>query len=172
MSRRAVRDRSGPHRHEDRGASLILAIGFVLMVGSIGAGLSALVTSSLANRGALEVVRNREYAADGAIEIAIALVRADARLPLPFCAAPTAPGYLVQALNQSTIRVDWQSACGAVRGADGTIVAQRNVIFSACESTGSACLSGAVIIRAQVNFEQAATGAVTNTYIQTWSVNR
>ena len=63
------------HRHEDRGAALILAVAFVVMFGSIGAGLAALVTSSVNNRGSLESVRDRQYAADGAIEDAIVQVR-------------------------------------------------------------------------------------------------
>ena len=48
----------------------------------------------------------------------------------------------------------------------------RNVIFSACVDTGATCLDDAVIVRAQVNFQQAATGLVTKTSVQSWSVNR
>jgi hypothetical protein len=75
-------------------------------------------------------------------------------------------------LNAFVIRVDWRNACGVVQSSDGTVVAQHNVIFSACESTGAACLDAAVIIRAEVNFEQAASGVVTKVYVQSWSVNR
>jgi hypothetical protein len=50
-------------------------------------------------------------------------------------------------------------------------VAQRNVIFSACVSTGAVCVASKVIIRAQVNFQQLGAG-VTKTYVQSWSVNQ
>ena len=155
---------------EDAGAALILAVGFVLMVGTISGGLASLATSSLNNRNTLEVLRNREYAADGAIESAISQVRAST--------CTSAAGSIVDAsMNSISIRVDWVNACGVVQGSDGSVVAQRNVIFLACLNTESPCSDTAVppvpvIIRAQVNFQQALTGAVTKTYVQSWSVNR
>ena len=55
----------------------------------------------------------------------------------------------------------------------GTPVAQRNVIFSAfCANPADAkCDFADVIIRAQVNFAPA-SGPVTKTYVQSWSVTR
>jgi hypothetical protein len=158
--------RDGRPAHADSGASLILCIGFVLMIGAICAGLVGLATSGLNNRTTLQRVRDRQYAADGAIEQAIALVR-----PLS-CSASNA--FIVDAsLNGVAIRVDWVNACGVVQSSsDGTVVAQRNVVFSACESTGAACSAANVIIRAEVNFQQAGTGGVTKTYVQSWSVNQ
>jgi hypothetical protein len=157
-------------QQRDAGASLILAIAFVVMIGAISAGLAGLVTSSLNNRGSLELVRDRQYAADGAIEQAISQVRL---LPGPALAAcALADGSMVDTLNGVAIRVDWRNACGVVRGSDGTVVAQRNVIFTACQNTGVVCTDVNVIIRGQVNFEQASSGAVTKTYVQSWSVNR
>ncbi len=175
--------------HEDRGATLILAIVVVLVVGTIASGLSALVTSSLSNRTTLEAIRNREYAADGAVEYAIAQVRlasvparVDERSPLPPLTAcnqisgSVAPNGLASGmpvLNGFPMRVDWDDVCGAVRGADGTVVVQRNVLFSACLITAPACRgTNAVIVRALVNFEQGPTGGVSATYVQTWSINR
>jgi hypothetical protein len=157
-------------QNRDAGASIILAIAFVVMIGAISAGLAALVTSSLNNRGSLELVRDRQYAADGAIEHAISQVRLEPGPSLAACAS--APDSLVDTLNGITIRVDWLNACGVVRGSDGTVVAQRNVIFSACLDPGVECPNVDVIVRAQVNFERAASGAVTNTFVQSWSVNR
>lgn len=155
------------HSDSDRGAALILAIAFVVMVGLISGGLAAMVTSSLNNRNALELVRNRQYAADAVVEQAITTVRAQSGTPLALCS--TAAGSMVETFNGVAIHVDWRNACGVVQGSDGTVVAQRNVIFSACPNTGSACTEAAVILRAQVNFEQS-SGAVTRTYIQSWSV--
>jgi hypothetical protein len=140
------------------------------MVGAIAGGLASLATSSLNNRNTLEVLRNREYAADGAIENAISQVRA--------LTCASASGTTTDAtMNAVTIRVDWVNACGAVQITDGSVVSQRNVIFAACVNTGSPCSDTAVpaapvIIRAQVNFQQILGGAVTKTYVQSWSVNR
>jgi hypothetical protein len=157
-------------QHQDSGASLILAIAFVVMIGAIAAGLASLATSSMNNRTTLEQVRDRQYAADGAIEEAISQVRLQAGPALVDCSAD---GWFEDStLNGVEIRVDWHNACGVVRASDGTVVAQRNVIFSACENTFASCDDANVIVRAQVNFEQASTGAVTKTYIQSWSVNR
>ncbi len=146
------------------------------MVGIISAGLIGLATSGLNNRSTLQQLRNREYAADGAIEQAISQVR------LLTCSG-AATGFVVDTLNAVAIRVDWVNACGVIqsgnRGAtgasaasDGVVVAQRNVIFAACANTGAACATTDVIVRAEVNFQQAATGVVTQTFVQSWSVNR
>ena len=151
----------------DRGAALILAIAMVVMVGAISGGLVALVTSSLNNRSTLELLRDRQYAADAVVEQAITVVRSQLGTPLALCGAPA--GVVVETFNTTAIRVDWRNACGIVRSSDGTVVTQRNVIFSACPSTGSACTEAAVVLRAQVNFEQS-TGAVTRTYVQSWSL--
>ncbi len=157
-------------RGDDSGAALILAVGFVLMVGAISGGLASLATSSLNNRNTLETLRNREYAADGAIENAISQVRAQS------CAS--ASGSITDStINAVAIRVDWANVCSAVQIADGSVVSQRNVIFAACVNIGSPCSDSVapvapVIIRAQVNFQQALGGAVTKTYVQSWSVNR
>jgi hypothetical protein len=82
-------------------------------------------------------------------------------------------------LNGVVIRVDWQNTCPAVSptldapAPAGTAVAQRNVIFSAfCANPADAkCNFAAVIIQAQVNFAPA-SGPVTKTYVQSWSVTR
>ncbi len=142
-----------------------MAIGFVLMVGSIGAGLAGIATTSLNHRNSLEVVRNREYAADGAVEEAITKVRT-------LTCTPTTGSLVDTSIVASGIRVDWAVACGTVMSSDSTTsYPQRNVIFSACENVGPTCDPAQVIVRAQVNFEPAA-GTVTKTFVQSWSVNR
>ncbi len=144
-----------------------MAIGFVLMVGSIGAGLAGIATTSLNNRNSLEVVRNREYAADGAVEEAIAYVRG---VPTQTC-TPSAGSVLDTSIVATGIRVDWLTVCPTVMSSGSTAYPQRNVIFSACENTGTTCDPAKVIVRAQVNFEPAA-GTVTKTFVQSWSVKR
>ena len=157
--------RRGPGQtHRDSGAALLLAIGFVMMVSVISAGLAALATSGLNNRNTLEQVRNSQYAADGAIEQAISQVRTLT------CSPPT--GFLVDSsFSSGPIRVDWLNVCGSVTASDGTRYPQRNVVFSACPDLRAVCDPANVIIRAQVNFEPD-SGTVTKTYIQSWSVKR
>jgi hypothetical protein len=158
-----------------------MTIGFVLAIGLIGGGLASLATSGLNNRATLVGLRNRQYAAEGAIEQAIAAARS--RTCASIEQASGVDGPTTSTMNGVAIRVDWVNACGVVqagnRGAsataassDGTVVAQRNVLFSACDDTVVTCDPAKVIIRAQVNFEQGASGAVTKTYVQSWSVNR
>ena len=55
----------------DRGASLILAIGFVLLIGLIVGALTTLIASSANNRVSLINLRDRQYAAEAGIEEAI-----------------------------------------------------------------------------------------------------
>lgn len=168
-------------QHQDRGATLILTIGFMLMISAIGGGLAALATTSMNSRNTLELVRNRQYAADGAIERAISWMRLQPGPATVDCAAFGSRPAIT--FNGIAIRVDWNNTCPVVRPAfdppasDGTVVAQRNVIFSACVATTAACSDVAVppaaaapvIIRAQVNFAPA-SGPVTRTFVQSWSV--
>ncbi len=156
--------------HEDSGAAMLLAVGFVLMISAVAGGLASLATSSLNNRHTLELVRNREYAADGAIENAISRMRLKTT-----CAVET--GSIRDEMNGAEIRVDWVSSCGTVQSSDLSDVAQRNVIFSASVCTASQCSdtlipAGPVIIRARVNFQEDVSGAVTKTFVQSWIVNR
>ena len=160
----------GHDSKRDRGSSLVVTIGFVVMVGSIVAGLAALATSSINNRNTLGELRDRQYAADSAIEVAIAQVRASGQSTSTSCSG--GGGKLVSDLNGYSIRVDWQNACTVVRGSDGFALVQRNVIFAACDDRGVTCVDSTVIVRAQVNFEQGLGGQVTRTYVQSWSVNQ
>jgi hypothetical protein len=153
----------------DRGSSLIITIGFVLMIGSIAGGLAGLITSSMNNRITLVQQRDRQYAADAAVEEAITVVRQMKQNTGEACEMIS--GTNSSKLNNIAIRVDWNNACTMVRGADGAVVAQRNVIFVACPDSGVACAEKTVIVRAQVNFEQGLGGAVQRTSVQSWSVN-
>jgi hypothetical protein len=161
--------RRRPRRHhEDSGTSLIVAIGFVLMVGSISAGLIGLATSGLNNRASLDVVRNRQYAADAAIEQAIAGVRGSVDCSTANGSTPTP--YLP--FDGVAIRVVWTCATSTAPMSDGGVYAQRNIILQAfCANPADAnCNVTTEIIRAQVNFEPA-SGPVTKTYVQSWNVN-
>ncbi|MCU1398477.1 MAG: hypothetical protein JWN62_1586 [Acidimicrobiales bacterium] len=155
-------------QHADRGAALLLAIGFVVMIGAITAGLAGLVTSGVQNQITLAAVRDRQYAADGAIETAVAAVRAAISSAGTACTSVAAS--TVVHLNGVDVHVDWRDACGVTRTADGLVVAQRGVAFESCLDTGAPCVATNVIIRALVDFDQDASGAVTHTAVQSWSV--
>jgi hypothetical protein len=157
---------------QDSGAALILAIGFVVAVGTISGGLAGLATSGLTNRNAIEVMRDREYAADSAIEAAITQVRTTLITPAP-CVASSDSAVSGTAIP---IRVDWATTCELVdlqNDATGAKYPLRNVTFTACvnPTPTSVCASAAVIIRAVVNFEPAG-GPVAKTLVQAWNVNR
>jgi len=154
----------------DRGASLILAIGFVVLIGLIVGALTTLISSSANNRVSLVNLRDRQYAAEAGIEAAIV----DVRIALDAAASPdvyaTPECGLTSTLNGVDVRVDCAPAINAIASEDGDVVAQHNMVFVACVDTGSACDTAMPVIRAQVNFEKKFTDAVTKTYIQSWSV--
>jgi hypothetical protein len=115
------------------------------------------------NRSSLEILRNREYAADGAIELAITQARGSD------CSST---GPLTDTTFGPAIRVDWTTECstGVPRSVGIIPYPQRNVVFSAClDKSPAKCLDADVIIRAQVNFEPQ-TGTVVKTSVQSWSV--
>jgi hypothetical protein len=157
---------------DERGAALLMAVGVMIMLGLLGAGLVGALTTSLDHRALLDAARNREYAADGAIEYAITQVR-QLTAPGP---GQKACGPYTHSLNGVSIHVDCINSPRVTR----TGLLQRDVIFVACENIGATCDDSSsntqlhTIIRAEVNFESASQSGtpVTATYLQTWSVNR
>jgi hypothetical protein len=159
----------------EAGATLILAIAFLLVIGGIGAAVISSVASGINNRRTLDQVRDRQYAADGGVEYAIAKVRA---LPLPggpglaACGGPAnIDHYNPPSLNGITIRVD----CANQPGITTSGFLQRNVVFTACVDTGATCTNANIVVRAQVNYEAQSAGStlnITRTWVQSWSVNR
>ena len=153
----------------DRGAALIIAIGFVVMIGAIAAGLTSMVTSGVGNRAALVTIRDRQYAADGAIEDAIAAMRSAIDLGKVSCGDSSAE---LASINGVDIRVERMATCGAVRGADGLPVVQMSGSFVACQDGGVLCADDELIVRALVAFEVDAAGLVVGTSVRSWSVLR
>ena len=141
----------------DRGAALIVAIAFMVAIGAMSAGLAAMVTSGISNRIALEQIRDRQYAADGAIEDAVADMRtylaaasSRAATPLMLVVAPdrrAGPGR----------RDRSRGVAGA--GVDGLPVRQPVVRFDACVDDGPPCDDRTVVVRSLVGFELDRTGA-------------
>jgi Tfp pilus assembly protein PilX len=157
-------------QRDERGATLVLALAFMLVVSAlIGATLSV-ISTGLHDRVSLDNLRNREYAADAAIEQAIATERTLAP-PGPALSSSSCTGaFPTVSTNNIPIRVNCTNdAVPTFRG-----FLQRDVVFIACVAVGTTDCgtpSTPVIIRAQVYFEGTTTGPVTGTYIQSWSVN-
>lgn len=148
----------------DEGASLILILGLVVVVSMIMAGLFGFMTTTVRGRVPLDTVRNRQYAADGAVEHSITQVRLGLNAGGPMCAAAM--------YQHNAMHVDCTSASGTT-SAGGFLVSQENAIFAACPDIGAVCTEATIIIRAQVNFQRpTATGPVIRTFVQSWSVNQ
>ena len=156
-------------RRDEQGVALVLALSFMVLVGLVTSALLSSLISSVNQRGVLDNVRNRQYAADAAVEKEIARVRALGGLGAGSapCEPPTPITY---PLNGYTIRVD----CTNVPTQTLTGFAQRNVVFTSCIATSSPCTTADTIVRAQVNYEGqgSATPTITRTYIQSWTVAR
>ncbi len=153
-------------RRDERGATLLVAIGVVVVLGALSAGVIPFVTSGIKDRGVLDSVRNRQYAADGAVEYAIAHVRGVANVGLGSCGGPDLRDG-ADAVDGVDIRVDCSNASTLTRGG----FLQRNVIFNACVDTGVACTDSTSIVRAQINYQTDGT-IVSRTWVQSWSVNQ
>ena len=159
-----------PTTRDERGAALVLVIAFMVVIGLLTSALLGSLISAVDDRAVLDSVRDRQYAADAAVEGAIARVRG---LPpqgpaLHTCDGPDLPSQL----NGVLIRVDCTNV--PIEGFNGGgFFVQRNVIFTSCLNTGVACTNATTIVRAQVNYEalDAETPTVTKTYVQSWSVN-
>ena len=151
----------------DRGAALPVAVGFTVMIGAMAAGLTSMVTSGIEQRVALGEIRDRQYAADGAVEQAIAELRTSIDAGHAACGdhwSTTAE------LNGVVILVDAETDCVATAGADLLPVRQFVGRFTACERTGVACSERTAVVRALVGFETGASGLVLDTAVRSWSV--
>lgn len=164
--------RRRPRREiRDRGAALLSSIGFVLMVSALGAGLLGLADSSINNRMTLSMLRNREYAADAAIELTIA----DARNHFATYELK-GNGSVARTVFDFEIRVDWTAVPAEPIASDvnGPPVDQENFVFSAftCVAAQPAAESCADVLltRAQVNFALDERHEVIKTFVQTWVV--
>jgi hypothetical protein len=170
----------GRIQRDERGASLILAIAFMLVAGAIGAGVTTAVSSGVNDSSSLAVTRDREYAAEGAIDYAIVHVRAT----VPASSIGLTPCGPFRKSNVSDLgsmplrgsqTVDMRVDCAPAPELTADLSARNNVILSACVDTGTRCDPAKVLIRAQINFQVSGstpeTSKVDRTFVQTWSVN-
>ena len=123
-------------RRDEAGATLVLVLAFLVLIGVVGSAMLSSVTSGLNGRQSLDAVRDREYAADGAIESAIATVR-DRMTGAGSALFPCANPLPSTTLNQITVQVD----CTYTPAMTTSGYWQRNVIFIAHCPTGSVGMS-------------------------------
>ena len=154
-------------RDPERGAALVFAMGVMILVGLISAGVLGFVATGVGNRRTLDDVRNRQYAADFAIESDIARVRTlGVNVGVSSCGAGGP-----YTANSFSVRVECTNRSVIAFNA-GVFFQQRNVGFVACLSSFNPC-AGHEIINAQVNYDLNAAGnAIERTYVQSWSVSR
>jgi hypothetical protein len=155
-------------RRDEQGVALVLALSFMVLIGLVTTALLSSLISAVGQRSTLDKVRNKQYAADGAVERDIARVRA---LTAPGAGlAPCSTGAPASySLNGFDIHVD----CTNVPTLTRTGYLQRNVVFTSCVGS-TTCTTSNTIVRAQVNYEavDAETPTITKTYVQSWTVAR
>lgn len=157
-----------PHsKRDERGVALVLALSFMVLIGVVTSALLSSLITSVSDRAVLDNVRNRQYAADAAVEMDIARVRALGGNGPALASCGGFHNY--SGLNgQPTMRVE----CTDIP--IGGAFLQRNVVFTSCINTGATCAANALIVRAQVNYEAATITSpiITKTYVQSWTVSR
>lgn len=163
-------------KHSERGASLIMALAVMLAISGILGGLVTLVTSSTKVAVRLREARAEEYAADAAVEQAIRAVQDDTQgrgLIGNICTSTGVDPFFLPrpaVINGVAIRVDCAGDPASSLDALYRVVILRNVVFTACVDSGTACTDTTAIIQAKVNFPTNAAGVVTGAFIQSWSV--
>jgi hypothetical protein len=160
-----------PRMHGERGAALILAIAFMVVIGAISAAVVATTSSGVQDRVALDSARNREYAADGAVERSIASVRANHAV----CTSDPDFTYTAPPFPNVSIHVDCAPVPNYIVASDATIAVQNDIVFTAClvaDVVSGKCPDAKSIINAQINFQGTGTADHVTTYVQSWSVNR
>ena len=179
MNRRSARPEQ-PGHDDERGAALLLAIGVMIMVGLITAGILSFVTTSVRGRASLDAIRSRQYAADAAVETDVARVRALNTGAGTAVCSTTLSGVTrytnYAAVNGVRIRVECANRPTFVWNPTTLELYQlRNVSFIAClQSAAIPCPVAQTIVSAQVSYEFNPPSAVTATraFVQSWSVNQ
>jgi hypothetical protein len=157
-----------PRMHPDQGAALLIAIGFMVLVGFIVGGLATLISSGVGDTVSLKNLRNRQYAADAAVQQDVVQLRTAlvANANASWCT--TAHTYTDS--GTPSIKVACTSPTFSLTFTNGVIYAKRNVTFLACTDTSAACTdsSPTLALRAEVDFSK--IGNAVTTYVQSWSV--
>jgi hypothetical protein len=161
-------------RLDERGASLVLAIAFMVVAGLIGATLlRTTVSSSALGRVQLNNVRNRQYDADAAIERSIARIRGVNPITGSYtsaCASADTMSGVNNAAQSYRVNCAYSPSVATGPNPSGDPVSPNNITFLACLNTGAACTDSTAIVTARVNFQSVSGQTVT--FVQSWSVNK
>ena len=141
-------------RHEEDGAVLLIALGFLTFIGVVAAVLLSYATSSIGNTISVRDIRSREYAADAVVEMAINKVRSTpASSNSSNCAAAT--------VNGLSLRADCSDPGNTTT----------DVTITACSSTAaSPCPASAARLVAKVKYTRSVTPAAV--VVVYWSARR
>jgi prepilin-type N-terminal cleavage/methylation domain-containing protein len=145
--------------------------------GILGGGVLASISSGVKSGAQLATARNREYAADAAIESSIARVRIvneSGFTPTgwPACGTdPTNPTFEKNPDGSGgvSIHVDCLNAPTVAGVPAGSLALQNDVMFNACLASAAPCTPANTIISADVNFRTSGSNVPTN--VLSWSVN-
>src|SRR5262249_26459293 len=131
-SEKAMRPRL---RRDERGASLVLAIVFMVVVGAIGGSVLASLSSGVGSGTPLQPPPHPEYPAHAAIEPAIAPVRSLNAGATPITGFPSCgsdPTYTFEHDPSVDIHVDCSQPPTSASTGTGADALQNDVIFNAC----------------------------------------
>lgn len=143
-------------RHNEEGAILLLALGFLTFVGVVAAVLLNYTTTSIRTTVSVREIRNREYSADGVAEAAINKIRDPAN-----AASANVNNCLAATVNGLPLRAD----CTEM-GSSAT-----DVVFKICPAAAAQpCPTDEVMLVARVKYNRSASPAAAT--ISNWSVRR
>ncbi len=130
-------------KDDDGGGVLVLAVIFVFVVGAIGGAIATFASASLAQTTSLGNGATQEYAAEGAIQVAIQRVRDLSTLT-------TAPGYGSTPCPTTSVTIP--ATTGAVSESltvvcvvgQASVPFERKIVFAACRggTSDANCLTG------------------------------
>jgi Tfp pilus assembly protein PilX len=147
-----------PSADDEQGAVLILAVVFILVIGLVSIGLLNLSTTNILATTHLKAVRTANYAADGAMEAAIATIRMDPNAGFP--SSTTSCGQTPPSVNGTSYRVD----CYPVSAPEF----QREVVLEVCPiGSPSPCDSVSPLRATVLLYDFPSVGASVS--IQNWS---
>ena len=141
-------------RHEEDGAVLLIAMGFLTFIGVVAAVLLSYTTSSIRNTVSVRDIWSREYGAEAVVEMAIAKVRSTpGSSNISNCAAVT--------VNGLSLRADCSDPGNTTT----------DVTITACPSTAAQpCPASSAMLVTKVKYTRTVTpAAIAVTY---WSGRR
>jgi hypothetical protein len=145
-------------RRDESGATLILALLFVIVTGVVGVALASLTSTNLTATSSFQTKRGLELAADGAVDAAIQNVRySGTSYTSPTQCFPI-PGNSFS-LNGATLYVECSAGSAPLPSGE----TGRSVQFVACAVAQSSCPAVDTDLTAQVTFDDYSDSGVSAT---------